>query len=208
MYSYDSCFGENVEQEEIFEDTKMLMQSAIDGVNVCLFAYGQTGSGKTYTIQGTPENPGIVPRALSELFMLKNKYESNHNYTINFECYIVELYLDQLHDLLYSPETSQSEKPKLELVKDPNTEMISINNVQMCQLQSLEDAKEVYEFGVRQRKTACTAMNEDSSRSHFIFSIIVNTFDHNTNQRSTAKISFVDLAGSERVKKSNPTVAQ
>ena len=51
-------------------------------------------------------------------------------------------------------------------------------------------------------------MNEDSSRSHFIFSIIVNTFNHNTNTRSSAKISFVDLAGSERCKKSNPTVAQ
>ena len=46
-------------------------------------------------------------------------------------------------------------------------------------------------------------MNQDSSRSHFIFSIIVTTIDHNTNSRSTAKISFVDLAGSERVKKSN-----
>ena len=55
----------------------MLMQSAIDGFNVCVFAYGQTGSGKTYTIQGTPEMPGIVPRALDELFMLKQKYEAN-----------------------------------------------------------------------------------------------------------------------------------
>ena len=61
---------------------------------------------------------------------------------------------------------------------------------------------------MRQRKTACTAMNEDSSRSHFIFSIIVHTFNHTTNTRSSAKISFVDLAGSERVKKSNPTLAQ
>ena len=48
--SFDSCFGEASSQEEIFEDTKMLMQSAIDGFNVCVFAYGQTGSGKTYTI--------------------------------------------------------------------------------------------------------------------------------------------------------------
>ena len=49
-YQFDSCFGENASQEEIFEDSKMLMQSAIDGFNVCLFAYGQTGSGKTFTI--------------------------------------------------------------------------------------------------------------------------------------------------------------
>ena len=51
-------------------------------------------------------------------------------------------------------------------------------------------------------------MNDYSSRSHLIFSIIVQTFNTNTNQRTTAKISFVDLAGSEKVKKSNPTVEQ
>lgn len=52
-YAFDSCFSNNTTQEEIFEDTKMLMQSAIDGFNVCVFAYGQTGSGKTFTIQGS-----------------------------------------------------------------------------------------------------------------------------------------------------------
>ena len=74
-HTFDSCFSPDASQEEVFEDTKMLMQSAIDGYNVCLFAFGQTGSGKTYTIQGTPENPGIVPRALDELFSLKSKME-------------------------------------------------------------------------------------------------------------------------------------
>ena len=68
------------------------MQSALDGYNVCLFAYGQTGSGKTYTIQGTPENPGIVPRALEELFILKNSKEQS--YSLEFECFMVELYLE------------------------------------------------------------------------------------------------------------------
>ena len=68
------------------------MQSALDGYNVCLFAYGQTGSGKTYTIQGTPENPGIVPRALEELFILKNTKEQS--YSLEFECFMVELYLE------------------------------------------------------------------------------------------------------------------
>ncbi len=49
----------------------MLIQSSLDGYNVCIFAYGQTGSGKTYTMQGTPEQPGIVPRAIEELYRLK-----------------------------------------------------------------------------------------------------------------------------------------
>jgi DNA replication protein DnaC len=49
-FSFDSCFADNTSQSEVFEDTRNLMQSALDGFNVCVFAYGQTGSGKTYTI--------------------------------------------------------------------------------------------------------------------------------------------------------------
>ena len=97
-FTFDSCFDENSTQEEIFEDTASLMQSAIDGYNVCLFAYGQTGSGKTYTIQGTSENPGIVPRALQELNILRENKEFSH--TLQFDCYMIELYLDKIYDLL------------------------------------------------------------------------------------------------------------
>ncbi len=43
---------------QVFEDTKHLVQSAVDGYNVCIFAYGQTGSGKTFTIYGSNDNPG------------------------------------------------------------------------------------------------------------------------------------------------------
>lgn len=49
-FKFDAVFGENSTQEEIFEDTERLIQSAFDGYNVCIFAYGQTGSGKTFTI--------------------------------------------------------------------------------------------------------------------------------------------------------------
>ncbi len=52
----------------MFADTKHLIQSAIDGYNVCIFAYGQTGSGKTFTIYGNDADPGLTPRGVSELF--------------------------------------------------------------------------------------------------------------------------------------------
>ena len=52
----------------MFADTKHLIQSAIDGYNVCIFAYGQTGSGKTFTIYGNESDPGLTPRGITELF--------------------------------------------------------------------------------------------------------------------------------------------
>lgn len=61
---FDAIFGESTSQEEIFEDTRRLVKSAIDGYNVCIFAYGQTGSGKTFTLIGDSERPGVSIRSI------------------------------------------------------------------------------------------------------------------------------------------------
>ena len=86
--------------------------------------------------------------------------------------------------------------------------MVSIKNVKTRQIKSLAEAKKIYEFGLQQRKTAHTLLNEASSRSHFIFTIMITTTNLVTKQKSKAKLSFVDLAGSEKVKKLNPTQNQ
>lgn len=64
---------------------------------MCIFAYGQTGSGKTFTIQGTENNPGVTPRAIKEIFTIISGMD---NYIISVKCYMVELYLKELRDLL------------------------------------------------------------------------------------------------------------
>ena len=58
----------------MFEDTRHLVQSAVDGYNVCIFAYGQTGSGKTHTIYGSEGNPGLTPRGIHELFNVLDRW--------------------------------------------------------------------------------------------------------------------------------------
>jgi len=55
-------------QEEVFDEISQLVQSALDGYKVCIFAYGQTGSGKTHTMLGTPEERGMIPRAMDQIF--------------------------------------------------------------------------------------------------------------------------------------------
>lgn len=79
MYNFDSVFGIESTQDEVFNETKRLIQSSIDGYNVCIFAYGQTGSGKTFTIQGTPQMPGLTPRAIQELFDLIDGMKTTFN---------------------------------------------------------------------------------------------------------------------------------
>ena len=92
-YNFDSIFGPESTQEDVFEDTKRLIQSAVDGYNVCIFAYGQTGSGKTFTIQGAPTNPGLTPRAIIELFDIIQGME---NFVVKLSCTMTELYLKDL----------------------------------------------------------------------------------------------------------------
>lgn len=53
-FTFDQCFQSNSTQEAVFEDTQNLIQSAMDGYNVCIFAYGQTGAGKTHTMFTPP----------------------------------------------------------------------------------------------------------------------------------------------------------
>ncbi|KNC48260.1 uncharacterized protein AMSG_11810 [Thecamonas trahens ATCC 50062] len=96
-YSFTHVFGMDSTQDQIFSETTQLVQSAVDGYNVCIFAYGQTGSGKTYTMTGAPDAPGITPRAFSQIF---DSFQHQPNYTYSVSCYMFEIYNDNLVDLL------------------------------------------------------------------------------------------------------------
>lgn len=90
---------------QVYADTSHLVQSAVDGYNVCIFAYGQTGSGKTFTIYGTEEDPGVTPRAIHELFNIVARDSGKYSFSIS--CYMLELYQDDLADLLLAQTKDQ-----------------------------------------------------------------------------------------------------
>lgn len=83
-------FSPNHTQDDVFEDTRHLVRSALDGYNVCVFAYGQTGSGKTFTIYGNDSNPGLTPRGFQEVFRLIDQDAGKASYTVNLQ--MLELY--------------------------------------------------------------------------------------------------------------------
>ncbi|KAG0482343.1 hypothetical protein HPP92_010427 [Vanilla planifolia] len=80
-FTFNKVFGPTATQEEIFSDTQPLIQSVLDGYNVCIFAYGQTGSGKTHTMSGPKElnekTIGVNYRALNDLFYLSEQQIRN-----------------------------------------------------------------------------------------------------------------------------------
>lgn len=199
QHCYDRVFDGNASQVDVFEDTKYLVQSAVDGYNVCIFAYGQTGSGKTFTIYGSDNNPGLTPMATSELFRILKR---NHNkYSFSLKVYMVELYQDTLIDLLLP---KKARPLKLDIKKDSKG-MVSVENATIVSVSSYDELKVIIERGSEQRHTTGTLMNEQSSRSHLILSVIIESTNLQTQSVARGKLSFVDLAGSERVKKSGST---
>ncbi|CAL55645.1 FERM/acyl-CoA-binding protein, 3-helical bundle [Ostreococcus tauri] len=196
-YEFDEVFDAKSSQEQVFEDTKYLVQSAIDGYNVCIFAYGQTGSGKTFTIYGDDENPGLTPRAIAEV--MRCVHRDSDKCSVKMECYMLELYRDDMNDLLLPSGTG--EMPRLDIKKDKKG-WVTVPNATVVPVGSEEEIIGVIQSGLKGRKTAGTKMNVESSRSHLIFSLVLETTDLQTGAVTKGKLSFVDLAGSERVKKS------
>ncbi|CAI5941254.1 unnamed protein product [Closterium sp. NIES-64] len=195
-YQFDRVFDHTATQEAVFEDTRYLIQSAIDGYNVCIFAYGQTGSGKTFTIYGGDNNPGLTPRAMQELFNCLRKEAGRMSYKL--QVYMLELYQDTLQDLLLPKSAT---KRKLEIKKDAKG-MVVVENATLIEVQYLSQLEAVVQGGMERRAVAGTQMNAESSRSHLVLSIVIETTDLQTQNVCRGKLSFVDLAGSERVKKS------
>ena len=86
---------------DVFVDTAPVVVSVLDGYNVCIFAYGQTGTGKTFTMEGTESDRGVNYRTLEELFHLASQRKGQYEYTISVS--VVEVYNEQIRDLLASP---------------------------------------------------------------------------------------------------------
>ncbi|XP_066100102.1 kinesin-like protein KIFC3 isoform X6 [Saccopteryx bilineata] len=195
-FELDKVFSSRASQQDVFQEVQALITSCIDGFNVCIFAYGQTGAGKTYTMEGTPENPGINQRALQLLFSEVQEKASDWEYTITVSA--AEIYNEVLRDLL-----GQEPQEKLEIRLCPDgSGQLYVPGLTEFQVQSVDDINKVFEFGHTNRTTEFTNLNEHSSRSHALLIVTVRGVDCSTGLRTTGKLNLVDLAGSERVGKS------
>ncbi|XP_063738262.1 kinesin-like protein KIFC3 isoform X3 [Eleginops maclovinus] len=195
-FDLDKVFAPHATQEEVFQEVQSLVTSCIDGFNVCIFAYGQTGSGKTYTMEGAGDNPGINQRALRLLFSEVTEKAPDWDYKISVS--MVEIYNETLRNLL-----GENPSDKLDIKLNPDgSGQLYVPGLTEFTVQSPEDINQVFELGHMNRATACTNLNEHSSRSHALLIITVSGFNAATGNRTLGKLNLVDLAGSERIGKS------
>lgn len=202
-FEFDRVFGPDVLNGEVFNEISQLVQSALDGYNVCIFCYGQTGSGKTYTMSS---RDGMIPRATHMIYgRISHLKEVSWNYTM--EGSFIEVYNEELHDLLGGPVDAgggkdADGKKKLEIRHDDVRKSTAVVNCRTVQLDSAEKVESMLQQAQKNRSVAATKANERSSRSHSVFILKLVGENTATGERCEGTLNLVDLAGSERLKQS------
>ncbi|TMW62558.1 hypothetical protein Poli38472_005176 [Pythium oligandrum] len=206
QFQFNNIFDPSVSQDEIFQTVCLdIVNSALDGYNGTILAYGQTGSGKTYTITGGEHyaDRGIIPRVLSTIF---EEFERRSN--MRYSCFVsyLEIYNESVYDLL---DRSHTDRPIEEWTKvlllDDNEGEMHFRNLGVYEAISEEEALNLLFLGNMNRVTSDTPMNQASSRSHSIFSVMIEARPIDSEVIVTSKLHLVDLAGSERVYKREGT---
>ncbi|XP_069935416.1 kinesin-like protein KIF1B isoform X22 [Oryctolagus cuniculus] len=191
----DPCFAS---QNRVYNDIgKEMLLHAFEGYNVCIFAYGQTGAGKSYTMMGKQEESqaGIIPQLCEELFEKIND-NCNEEMSYSVEVSYMEIYCERVRDLL-NPKNKGNLRVREHPLLGPYVEDLS-----KLAVTSYTDIADLMDAGNKARTVAATNMNETSSRSHAVFTIVFTQkkqdSETNLSTEKVSKISLVDLAGSER----------
>nr|XP_015823140.2 kinesin-like protein KIF1B isoform X8 [Nothobranchius furzeri] len=192
----DSCFAS---QNLVYNDIgKEMLAHAFEGYNVCIFAYGQTGAGKSYTMMGKQEEgqEGIIPMLCEDLFEKINEDNNKEELSYSVEVSYMEIYCERVRDLL-NPKNKGNLRVREHPLLGPYVEDLS-----KLAVTSYTDIADLMDAGNKARTVAATNMNETSSRSHAVFTIVFTQKKHDNETDLTtekvSKISLVDLAGSER----------
>ncbi|XP_015242871.1 PREDICTED: kinesin-like calmodulin-binding protein isoform X3 [Cyprinodon variegatus] len=206
-FQFDKVFSAEASQEDLFQDVNRLMQSVIDGFNVCIFAYGQTGSGKTFTMVGDKDqkNPGIMPRSFNAIFNIMQENTSKFDFKVS--AYMLELYNDRLQDLFVSQtgeahaQTQPHGPTRRVEIKRNRKGVVFAQGAETKEASSAQELYALFQQACANRHISATKMNVESSRSHLIVGIMVESRNLTNGSVNSGKLSLVDLAGSERAAK-------
>jgi len=213
FWSHETDDAHYARQEDIYNALgEEFLDHNFEGYHTCIFAYGQTGSGKSYTMMGTPTQPGLIPRTCEDLFQRIESSVSPHiSYTVRVSYF--EVYNEHVRDLLSPsrPPTGDNRQYYLKIRESP-TEGPYIKDLTDLPVKNYNELLRYMRLGDNNRTTASTKMNDTSSRSHAVFTIMLKQIHHDLSTDSTterlARIRLVDLAGSERAKATEATGAR
>ncbi|CAL9121620.1 unnamed protein product [Musa textilis] len=208
-FTFDLIADEHVSQENLFKVAGVpMVENCVAGYNSCMFAYGQTGSGKTHTMLGDLEggtrrhsvNCGMTPRVFEYLFSrIQKEKEARRDDKLRFtcKCSFLEIYNEQILDLL-DPSSVNLQ------IREDSRKGVHVENLLEFEVSSARDVMQQLIQGAANRKVAATNMNRASSRSHSVFTCVIESKweSQGVTHHRFARLNLVDLAGSERQKSS------
>ena len=205
FWSHDTSDEHYAHQEDIYNCLgEEFLDHNFEGYHTCIFAYGQTGSGKSYTMMGTPEQPGLIPRTCEDLFQ-RIESSSSPNISYNVRVSYFEVYNEHVRDLL----VPRTDPPYYLKIRESPTEGPYVKDLTDVPVKNFAEIMRYMRMGDASRTTASTKMNDTSSRSHSVFTIMLKQIHHDLSTDETterlARIRLVDLAGSERAKATEAT---
>ncbi|KAG0282935.1 kinesin-like nuclear fusion protein [Linnemannia gamsii] len=204
-FTFDRVFEPSSTQEAVFSEISQLVQSALDGYNVCIFAYGQTGSGKTHTMEGplnaTAESMGMIPRSVQQIYE-SSKALKDKGWSYQIEGQYVEIYNETVNDLLGNNGLGGGKKHEIRHGKNGKTTITDITTVVLT---SPEKVAILLKKAAQNRSVGSTQMNERSSRSHSVFTLRLTGKNSITDESHEGVLNLIDLAGSERLSQSGAT---
>ena len=177
----DRVFGPEARQQEVYAEVDALVRSALDGYDVCVLAYGATGAGKTHTMLA---DEGIVPSA-AKAIAAAARDRKRRGWSLDVRATAVEVYAEKCFDLL------GNDREPLVLRDDGSVDGASVHTVSAD-----DDLADLVRRASDARRTAATALNDRSSRSHALVRVELDGDDGQN--RLTGSLTLVDLAGSER----------
>ncbi|KAK7015916.1 Kinesin-like protein kip2 [Paramarasmius palmivorus] len=188
-YHFDSILTGSPNKPIYTTVARSHVHAAMEGFNAVIFAYGQTASGKTYTLSGDENEPGIIPRAMRDVFGYI-KRTPDREYLLR--CSYLEIYNETIYDLLAPPMGGSGSQVQIqggggmEVVLTPLREEV---------VTSLKGVNEVLKRGERHRRTACTDWNERSSRSHSVFRLVIESRERGAGPHEDADMRAPSRSG-------------
>ncbi|VAI06846.1 unnamed protein product [Triticum turgidum subsp. durum] len=213
-FTFDKVFGPKSQQRAIYDHAVApIVDDVLEGYNCTVFAFGQTGTGKTYTMEGEmmqqvgelPASAGVMPRAVRHIFDILKAQKAVYSMKVTF----LELYNEEITDLLASEDQSRfpedrHKRPTISLMEDGKGGSV-IRGLEEIVVYSPGEIYSLLQHGSTRRRTADTALNMQSSRSHSVFSIYIHvkvTTTGNQELMKYGRLNLVDLAGSESIARS------
>lgn len=184
---HDPCYAD---QEDVYDALgQEFLDHNFQGYHTCIFAYGQTGAGKSYSMMGTPDHPGLIPRTCRDLFRrIEDNHSPNVSYTVRVSYF--EVYNEHVRDLL----VSRRDTPYNLKVRESPTDGPYIKDLTEVPVRGIQEVLRWMKLGDKSRTVASTNMNDTSSRSHAVFTLLLKQIECSDGDETTERVARIRYA--------------